>query len=102
MEVSPLKKLEQLEYSLDSVTDLSSPSVSSSSPAVATFSCVDGVTELRFLQSDSTRCFNFDLASAQVDIDSHLLLLLFHIWFISFETFLFANEETKLCYSFEI
>lgn len=70
MEVAPLKKLEQLEFSLDSVTDLSSPSVSSSSPAVATFSCVDGVTELRFLQSDSTHCFNFDLASAQVDVDS--------------------------------
>ncbi|CAH8356636.1 unnamed protein product [Eruca vesicaria subsp. sativa] len=66
MESSPLKKLEQLEFSLDSVTDLSSTSVSSSSPAVATFSCVDGVTELRFLQSDSTHCFTFDLASAQL------------------------------------
>ncbi|KAL0900979.1 hypothetical protein Bca101_084940 [Brassica carinata] len=30
------------------------------------FSCVHGVTELRFLQSDSTHCFTFDLASAQV------------------------------------
>jgi histone-arginine methyltransferase CARM1 len=66
MEVSSVKKLEQLEYSLESVTDLSSSSVSSSSPAVATFSYVDGVTELRFLQSDSTHCFNFDLASAQL------------------------------------
>jgi len=66
-----VKKLEQLEYSLESVTDLSSSSVSSSSPAVATFSYVDGVTELRFLQSDSTHCFNFDLASAQVNVDSH-------------------------------
>lgn len=66
-----MKKLEQLEFSLDSVTDLSASSASSSTPAVATFSCVDGVTELRFLQSDSTHCFNFDLASAQVNIDSH-------------------------------
>ncbi|CAF2102821.1 unnamed protein product, partial [Brassica napus] len=67
MDASPLKKLEQLEFSLDSVTDLSSsPSASPSSPAVATFSCVDGVTELRFLQSDSTHCFTFDLASAQL------------------------------------
>ncbi|KAL0744235.1 hypothetical protein Bca4012_085748 [Brassica carinata] len=66
MDASPLKKLEQLEFSLDSVTDLSSPSVSSSSPAVATFSCVDGVTELRFLQPDSTHCFTFDLASSQL------------------------------------
>ncbi|KAJ0234125.1 histone-arginine methyltransferase 1.3 [Hirschfeldia incana] len=68
MEPSPLKKLEQLEFSLDSVTDLSSPpaSSSSSSPAVATFSCVNGVTELRFLQSDSTHRFTFNLASAQL------------------------------------
>ncbi|KAF2558659.1 hypothetical protein F2Q68_00018174 [Brassica cretica] len=68
MDASPLKKLEQLEFSLDSVTDLSSspPASPSSSPAVATFSCVDGVTELRFLQSDSTHCFTFDLASAQL------------------------------------
>lgn len=89
-----MKKLEQLEFSLDSVTDLSSSSVSSSSPAVATFSCVDGVTELRFLQSDSTHCFNFDLALAQVNVDSHahvtvpLVSYRFRFFFISFETFL--------------
>lgn len=60
MEASPWKNLKQLEFSLDSVIDLSSP--------VATFSYVDGVTELlRFLQSDSTHCFTFDLASAQVN-----------------------------------
>ncbi|CAN6936482.1 unnamed protein product [Brassica oleracea] len=59
MEASPWKNLKQLEFSLDSVIDLSSP--------VATFSYVDGVTELlRFLQSDSTHCFTFDLASAQL------------------------------------
>ncbi|CAN7052787.1 unnamed protein product [Brassica rapa subsp. trilocularis] len=59
MEASPWKNLEQLEFSLDSVIDLSSPSA----PArVATFSYVDGVTE----QSDSTHCFTFDLASAQL------------------------------------
>lgn len=91
MEASPLKKLEQMEFSLDSVTDLSSPSVSSSSPAVATFSCVDGVTELRFLQSDTAECFNFDLASAQVDVDDSLATVidLLPFWFSSsFETFL--------------
>ncbi|XP_056847350.1 probable histone-arginine methyltransferase 1.3 [Raphanus sativus] len=49
------KNLEQLEFSLDSVIDLSSTSPSSSSPV-----------ELRFQQSDSTHCFTFDLASAQL------------------------------------
>ncbi|CAA7017116.1 unnamed protein product [Microthlaspi erraticum] len=66
MEASPLKKLEQIEFTLDSVSDLSSPSVSSFSPAIATFSCVDGVTELGFLHFDAGECFNFDLASAQL------------------------------------
>ncbi|CAN8260209.1 unnamed protein product [Cochlearia groenlandica] len=42
MDVSSLKKIEELEFSLESVTDLSSPSGStSSSPFVATFSSVD-------------------------------------------------------------
>ncbi|KAG2305558.1 hypothetical protein Bca52824_034209 [Brassica carinata] len=63
------KKLKQQEFTLASVTDLtssSSSSPSSSSPVVATFSCVNEVTELRFQESESTQCFSFDLSSAQL------------------------------------
>ncbi|XP_010524707.1 PREDICTED: probable histone-arginine methyltransferase 1.3 [Tarenaya hassleriana] len=67
MEASETKKLSQKEFALASVTDLSSPSVSPlSSPVVASFSCVHGVTEIRFHESEAADGFSFDLFSAQL------------------------------------
>jgi histone-arginine methyltransferase CARM1 len=69
MEIPSLNK--QQEFTLASVTDLTSPSSSlSSSPVVATFSCVNEVKELRFQESKSSDGFSFDLSSTQVALDS--------------------------------
>ena len=66
-----MDKLKQKEFTLASLTDLTSPSSSSlsSSPVVATFSCVNEVTELRFQESESADGFSFDLSSTQVTVD---------------------------------
>ncbi|CAA0408574.1 putative methyltransferase [Arabidopsis thaliana] len=65
MEIPSLNK--QQEFTLASVTDLTSPSSSlSSSPVVATFSCVNEVKELRFQESKSSDGFSFDLSSTQL------------------------------------
>lgn len=68
MEAPPcMNKLKKQEFTLASVTDLTTSSSSlSSSPVVATFSCVDEVTELRFQESESSDGFSFDLTSSQV------------------------------------
>ncbi|KAL1198933.1 putative histone-arginine methyltransferase 1.4 [Cardamine amara subsp. amara] len=64
MEVPSLLKH---EFTLASVTDLTSPSSSlSSSSVVASFSCVNEVKELRFQDSESSDCFSFDLSSTQL------------------------------------
>lgn len=72
-----MNKLKQKEFTLASLTDLTS---SSSSPVVATFSCVDEVTELRFQESESADSFSFDLSSAQVTFD--LLSVIFFFFFL--------------------
>lgn len=74
------------EFTLASVTDLTSPSSSlSSSSVVATFSCVNEVKELRFFEeSESSDGFSFDLSSTQVVLD----LLFFSGLRFYFETFL--------------
>ncbi|XP_013616174.1 PREDICTED: probable histone-arginine methyltransferase 1.4 isoform X2 [Brassica oleracea var. oleracea] len=59
-------KLQQQEFTLASVTDLTSSSSPSPSSAVATFSCVNEVTELRFQESESAHGFTFDLSSTQL------------------------------------
>ncbi|CAE6229807.1 unnamed protein product [Arabidopsis arenosa] len=65
MEIPSLNK--QQEFTLASVTDLTSPDSSlSSSSVVATFSCVNEVKELRFQESESSDCFSFDLSSTQL------------------------------------
>nr|VDC68236.1 unnamed protein product [Brassica rapa] len=68
MEAPCMNKLKQKEFTLASVTDLTSPSSSSpsSSPVVATFSCVNEVTELRFQESESSDDFSFELSSTQL------------------------------------
>lgn len=62
-----MNKLKQKEFTLASVTDLTSSSLSSS-PVVATFSCVNEVNELRFQESESADGFSFVLRSAQVTV----------------------------------
>ncbi|CAF1920705.1 unnamed protein product [Brassica oleracea var. botrytis] len=59
-------KLQQQEFTLASVTDLTSSSSPSPSSAVATFSCVNEVSELRFQESESAHGFTFDLSSTQL------------------------------------
>lgn len=82
--------LNKQEFTVASVTDLTSPSSSlSSSPVVATFSSANELTQLRFHDSESTDGFCFDLTSVQVRGSRFAFKIAFNILSKSlvFETF---------------
>lgn len=73
-----MNKIKRQEFTLASVTDLTSSSSLSSSPVAVTFSCVDDeVKQLRFQESESADGFSFDLSSAQVAVTIRLHLSFF-------------------------